>query len=147
MSRYTYFAWSDHLGLMKIGTTTRPAKRMVTLPGSPRLVALITSEELPECFALEDFAAARKHGEWFDISEADVASYLQDCQVETLDISKPIGRPLPKFNLTLPTEIMEQLIDAAAKDGRSVSSWVRQACVEKLDRDTANQPEQEEAAA
>ncbi len=147
MTRFTYFAWSDHMGLMKIGTTTRPAKRMVTLPGSPRLVALILSFELSESEALDAFSEHRKHGEWFDISEKDVGLYLMAEEIPTLDISEPIGRPLPKFNLALPEHVMDRLIAAAAKDNRSVSSWVAQACAEKLDRDTTPEPQPEEATA
>lgn len=62
-----------------------------------------------------------------------------------------VGHPTnPDFmktiTITLDDELVASLRKAAqAQGGRSISSLIREACAEKLDRDTAEQPQPEEA--
>lgn len=147
MTLFTYFAWSDELQLMKIGRSTRPAKRMITLTGKPYLVALVESENLPEAEAHEAFSDHRKHGEWFDISEAHVSAYLAQEEIPLVDLSGPIVGRMKHINITLGEDVFENLRDMAAKcGGRSISSLIREACAEKLDRDAATETQTEEAS-
>jgi metal-responsive CopG/Arc/MetJ family transcriptional regulator len=52
------------------------------------------------------------------------------------------------ITITLDDELVASLRKAAqAQGGRSISSLIREACAEKLERESANQPATEEAAA
>lgn len=70
---WTYFVGNRDLGIVKIGVTTRLKARMSSLRNSSpvpiKLFAVVFGDQVLEKYLHNHFAAARKHGEWFDLTD------------------------------------------------------------------------------
>lgn len=80
----------------KIGYTRNPSQRLkrfdVVLPFKTKLISLIKAQNarLLENWLHKRFASSRREGEWFDLSDDDVAN-LQNLSVQEITAEKPDG--------------------------------------------------------
>lgn len=145
---YTYFAWSDSSGLMKIGQSVNPLRRMKELPGDPRVVAVIASSAISEADAHKEFAEFRRIGEWFDVTEAEVLEFISSNGFECITLER-IAADQPErtrgsmttVTLTVDDELLESAkVHCKEQGDRSLSSLIREALAEKLARTTVPGP-------
>lgn len=73
----------ESAGYYKIGFSVAPRKRRSTVQGScptsVRLVGVIEGSPATEAEWHHALRHKRVHGEWFDLTEAEVAAVLHDC--------------------------------------------------------------------
>lgn len=90
---WTYFMGSREHGIVKIGRTSELKSRMMNLRNSSpvpvKLFAVVYGGYEIEPFLHERFKAARKHGEWFEIT-----SEIDDC-INSIKAHK-FGRYIPE---------------------------------------------------
>lgn len=77
-NRWVYFIGCEVTGLVKIGRAQEPSHRLRTLQcGSPtelRILRTVVGDRQREIDLHRRFASSRRHGEWFAIGEAEIAS-------------------------------------------------------------------------
>lgn len=80
---FMYCLASDGIGLVKIGHSINPERRMEELqrqsPDVLRLVITVPGGQRVEAAAHRAFDEHRRHGEWFDVHPDDVVRWLKDC--------------------------------------------------------------------
>lgn len=94
---YVYFVHAKKTGLIKIGTSIQPSKRIAALKnGSPdhlRLIAIMPGGRTTEALIHERFENCRKRGEWFEAT-ADLISYIlenAETVIEAVEIMDMVG--------------------------------------------------------
>jgi hypothetical protein len=124
---YTYFAWSESDGLMKIGRSYNPVRRMKELSSNPEIVAVVLASDVSEKDAHDQFALSRETGEWFKVSREDVLDFVISQGFEMISIER-ISSAVKKSRKVL-IEIEDtdgELLDALAKEqDRSRSAQAR----------------------
>lgn len=100
---YVYFIANKRRGLIKIGTSEDPRKRLGALSNGGidvlHLVAVIPGDERYESTLHDRFAAHNVAGEWFK-HEGELASFLELLPSVNIDVEAPRFRQRVKPSLT-----------------------------------------------
>lgn len=123
--KYTYFAWSAELGLMKIGMSKRPAARIKTLTSgvsvsTPERVAVVKADDLSEKEAHIAFDETRIAGEWFAASPEEVLEFLSDLSIDLVEFAepvKPIKERLVFVGFRIPKGLGLKMMDRISSGG------------------------------
>lgn len=94
MSEFTYFAKDPATGLVKIGRSQNPSRRVIAMKEKPELFAVVRKEQLSEESAHAIFSDCRKHGEWFAIAPNAVLISLKLRGVEIMSESEVAEKSL-----------------------------------------------------
>lgn len=128
MSRSAIYLVRAENGLTKIGIAISPRRRLVSLRAdSPLPLELIHMAAVGDAERIEaelhtEFAAQRSHGEWFRLTEEDVASIR--VRYPATQIGYTGDRHPVLFGLT--SEERDILRDAAKKTGMSMTQFIIQ---------------------
>lgn len=104
-----YLIEAINLHIYKIGVTNNLIKRFAGLQGgSPVQLRIVTSWDVPDEFELylhERFDGSRLHGEWFNLSKADI-ELLKSCStmedlIKKLELVERLKNPFIDRDRTL----------------------------------------------